>query len=56
MSVPYCARCSKPLKDDEAKEIDVAPPTGAGTKITVCLNYFLCKPPPTQTAPYSRRY
>jgi hypothetical protein len=53
--VTYCARCNKTLKDDEAKEIDHAAPTGAGTKITVCLDYSACKPPPTQTTPYSRR-
>jgi hypothetical protein len=54
--VTYCARCNEPLKGDEVKEIDVAAPTGAGTKITVCRDYSACKPAPTQTAPYSIRH
>jgi hypothetical protein len=51
----YCARCNKPIKDDEAKKTDHAAPTGAGTTIYVCRDYGQCKPVPTQTAPVSKR-
>jgi hypothetical protein len=49
----YCARCNKPLKDDEADPIDMAAPTGPGVKIFVCKTH--CKPVPTQTSPVSTR-
>jgi hypothetical protein len=50
----YCARCNKPLKDDDAEPINMAAPTGSGTTIYVCKTY--CRSAPTQTAPYSRQH
>jgi hypothetical protein len=51
----YCARCNKPLKDDDAEPINVAAPTGSGTTIYVC-NKTYCRSASTQTAPCSRRH
>ncbi|MDQ1018349.1 hypothetical protein QFZ43_004898 [Streptomyces afghaniensis] len=54
MTVTYCARCDKPLKDDDAEPINMAAPTGSGTTMYVCKTY--CRSAPTQTAPYSKRH
>ncbi len=52
----YCVRCNKPLKSDDAKAINMPAATGAGTTISVCLDYSECKPVPIQTSPYSIRH
>lgn len=49
-----CARCNKPIREDEPRATyDMPSPTAAG--ITVIVHAYLCKKPPTQTAPVSRR-
>ena len=48
----FCARCDKPVKDEDAVPVDVERPTGAGQ--TLYVHPYLCKKPPTQTSPASR--
>lgn len=45
----FCARCGKPLKDEDATPVDVARPTGAG--LTLYVHRYLCRKPVSQTAP-----
>jgi hypothetical protein len=47
-----CARCGRPLKEDQALPVDLARPTGAGQTLYVHLD--LCREPKTQTSPVSR--
>lgn len=48
----FCARCDKPLKEDQAERVDVDRPTGAG--LTVYVHPYLCRKAQTQTSPASR--
>lgn len=49
-----CARCDKPIRPGE-KTVPIDKDSNSGGGITIHVHDYLCRRPPTQTSPVSRR-